>query len=62
MIDEERKKWIIKMDSKTKPSDYPSFEFEDDSGKYPKWLDDLGLEELEWYGNYLESTNEKFFE
>ncbi|MFC6261964.1 hypothetical protein ACFP1C_13635 [Levilactobacillus fujinensis] len=46
------------MHHKTKLTDFPSFEFEDDSGKYPKWIDELSAEELDWYSDYVDSMTE----
>lgn len=58
MISEDRKQWILDMHHKTKLTDFPSFEFEDDSGKYPKWIDELSAEELDWYSDYVDSMTE----
>lgn len=59
MISDERKNWIMNNLHKTKLSDFPSFEFEDDSGKYPKWMDEMTDEENEWYIQFIESMSEK---
>lgn len=59
MISDERKKWIMDNLHKTKLSDFPSFEFEDDSGKYPKWMDEMTDEENDWYIQFIESISEK---
>jgi hypothetical protein len=59
MISDERKKWIMDNLHRTKPSDFPSFEFEDDSGKYPKWMDEMTDEENDWYVKFIESISEK---
>lgn len=59
MISEERKNWIISNIRKTKPSEFPSFEFEDDSNKHPDWLDELTGAESDWYVDYIASLSEK---
>lgn len=59
MISESRKQWIINNIHKTKLSDFPSFEFEDDSNKYPKWMDEMTDEEDEWYVKFVDSLSEK---
>lgn len=59
MISNERKKWIMDNLHRTKLSDFPSFEFEDDSGKYPKWMDEMTDEENKWYIQFIESISEK---
>ncbi|WP_203640692.1 hypothetical protein [Levilactobacillus andaensis] len=61
MVSNERKKWILNQVRHTKQSDLPSFEFEDDSHERPKWLDELTLEELNWYGEWLDSITENEF-
>lgn len=59
MISKERKNWIISKLRETKPSEFPSFEFEDDSNKYPEWLDELTDSESNWYVDYIMSLSEK---
>ncbi|WP_304125719.1 hypothetical protein [Levilactobacillus namurensis] len=59
MISEERKNWIISNLRKTKPSEFPSLEFEDDSNKRPKWLDELTDTESNWYIDYVMSLSEE---
>ncbi|WP_334328432.1 hypothetical protein [Companilactobacillus sp. HBUAS59699] len=59
MISENRKKWIIDNLHKTKLSEFPSFEFEDDSGKYPKWMDEMTDDEDEWFINFIDSLSEQ---
>lgn len=59
MINEERKQWIIDNLHQTKLSDFPSFEFEDDSGKHPKWMDEMTHQENEWYLKFVDSLSEQ---
>jgi len=61
MVSDEKKSWILNQIRHTKRSDLPNFESEDDSHERPKWLDELTLDELDWYGEWLESITEDEF-